>query len=358
MNLTNEIYNKEGVVSSQFLTLGIHSIEEAYNWVAKLPYRRNSDKNDALIVLKEACGTCSSKHALLKRLADENGLHAIRLMLGIFKMNGQNNPAIKKTLAQYNLDYIPEAHNYLKVDQHIMDFTGLPIYEEDFSQSLLTEIEINPEQITTYKTDFHKRFLKQWIIDNKIPYSLDELWQIREKCIYNLSKANLQLVTERLLLRPFDEEDAQDMYNLNADPEVLQYTGDIQFENLDTARAFLAAYPQYERYHLGRLLLIERSTQEVLGWCGLKYDEECKEYDIGYRLFKKHWANGYATEAAQACIDYGFHILGISSIIGRSRIENKASIHVLEKLNMKFEKQYMEDKNTWRLYRINRIDYL
>jgi len=273
-------------------------------------------------------------------------------------MNANNNPAVKSILKQYKLDYIPEAHNYLKVDQQILDFTGLPVYEEDFSQVLLSEIEITPDQITDYKVNFHKEFLQQWIINNNIPYNLSQIWEIREECIRALTKANLQIETQRLQMRPFEEEDAEEMMALNDDPEVLQYTGDVQFQSLEALRAFLRNYAQYERFHVGRLLLINKETQEVLGWCGLKYDEKLQEYDIGYRLFKKYWGYGYATEGALVCLNYGFNILGINSIVGRSRVENKASIRVFEKLNMKFESPYVEDGHSWVLYRINRIDYI
>lgn len=60
--------------------------------------------------------------------------------------------------------------------------------------------------------------------------------------------------------------------------------------------------------------------------------------DIGYRIFKRHWKNGYATEAAKVCLEFGFNTLELDEIIGRSAKGNSASIHVLEKLKLKFFK--------------------
>lgn len=116
-------------------------------------------------------------------MADENGSHELKLMLGLFKMDGSNTPAIKDLLQEHDLQYIPEAHNYLPVSNYIIDFTGIGINETKFELDLLKEIEIQADQITDFKVQYHREHLAQWIEDYKIPYSLDELWAIREECI-------------------------------------------------------------------------------------------------------------------------------------------------------------------------------
>lgn len=128
------------------------------------------------------------QNILLKRLADENGSNSLKLVLGIFKMNSNNTPKIKDVLAKYDLKYIPEAHNYLRSNNHILDFTGIGVNVVEFELALLEEIEISPDQITDYKVEFHKEFLSHWIEINKTPYTLDELWKIREECIAALAK--------------------------------------------------------------------------------------------------------------------------------------------------------------------------
>ncbi len=337
-------------ISLIFPGKGITSFMDAAKFIEELPYRRNKVKHSPTAVLDEQCGTCSTKHALLKHLADENKHPELRLILGIFKMDAHNTPAVAAVLKKYSLKYIPEAHNYLKVNGYILDFTGLGMSEAKLSASLLAEIEINPEQITDFKVGFHRDYLKQWSIDDNLPYTVDEVWQIREECIKEIARKQCELTTDRLIMRPFREEDGSMMYKLNEDPEVLQYTGDVQFADAATASTFLREYDQYEKYGVGRLVVILKETGETLGWCGLKYHPDANEYDIGYRFFKQHWGKGYATESAKAAMEYGFAILKLDRIIGRARIENPASINVFNKLGMRFIEPYTEDGKQWILY--------
>ena len=343
-----------GSISKAFHYLDICTFDEAAEWVSKLDYRRNIDKKNMLCLFEERCGTCSTKHALLKRLADENGNTVLKLMLGIFTMNAKNTPAIKRLLKKYKLDYIPEAHNYLRAYNYILDYTGIGINETKFELDILEEIEIQPEQITDYKVSYHRDYLDSWIKENEIPYSLDEFWKIREECIKALTLSRLELHTERLSLRPFRKEDGAAMYELNDDPEVLQYTGDTQFADVAATESFLENYSQYEEYGVGRMTVILKATGEILGWCGLKYHPEEDEYDIGYRFYKRHWGKGYATESAKAIMAYGFARIGMKQIVGRARVENTASINVFDKLGMKFVKNYVEHGDDWVLYEIKK----
>lgn len=144
------------------------------------------------------------------------------------------------------------------------------------------------------------------------------------------------LETERLFLREHTIDDAEYAYNLNLDPEVIKYTGDESFESIDEAQKFLLSYNHYKKYGFGRWAVINKVTQEYLGWCGLKYTPELDEYDIGYRLFKKHWNKGYASEAAIACLKIGFNKFGMKTIVGRAMKENNASIKVLQKIGLTY----------------------
>lgn len=158
--------------------------------------------------------------------------------------------------------------------------------------------------------------------------------------------------TERTILRNLKTDDAYNFYNLNLDIEVLKYTEDIPFESIEKAFNFLANYDQNEKYAVGRMAVIEKKTNEFIGWCGLKYNPEKDEYDIGFRFFRKYWNQGYATETAYKCIEYGFQNLNIKKIVGRAMLDNKASIKVLEKLGMQFEKEFDFDGNVGVVYSI------
>jgi len=148
---------------------------------------------------------------------------------------------------------------------------------------------------------------------------------------------NVVIETDRLLLRKFTENDTALLFQLNLDPEVIRYTHD-PITDVEHAKKILSdvILPQYSLYNHGRLATHLKSSLEFIGWCGLKYLPETNEVDLGYRFMKKFWGKGYATEAALACIEYGFTKLNLPLIIGRALPGNLASIKVLEKCGMKY----------------------
>lgn len=128
------------------------------------------------------------------------------------------------------------------------------------------------------------------------------------------------------------------MYRLNADPEVIRYTGDPPFDSVEAAQDFINSYDHYQKYGMGRWTVLRKDTGTYLGWCGLK-QHDAGYVDIGFRFFRAEWGKGYATEAARACLTYGFEELGLNEIVGRAAVENVASVRVLEKLGMEFWKR-------------------
>lgn len=142
--------------------------------------------------------------------------------------------------------------------------------------------------------------------------------------------------TKRLSLQELTPQDAPQLYLLNLDPEVIRYTGDAPFGGVEEARAFLERYDHYQKHGFGRWAVVRRADGEFLGWCGLKYTEALDEVDIGFRFFRKHWGQGYATEAAEACLHLGHHRFHVPQIVGRAMAQNTASIRVLEKIGLKY----------------------
>ncbi|MFD2943002.1 GNAT family N-acetyltransferase [Flavobacterium notoginsengisoli] len=147
------------------------------------------------------------------------------------------------------------------------------------------------------------------------------------------------LQTNRLILRELTIEDSGFLYELNLNPNVIRYTGDRKFDSIEDAKFFLENYNDYKLNGYGRWAVIDKTTKDFLGWCGLKYDKERNETDIGFRFFEQYWNKGYATESAKACLQYGFEKLKLEIIIGRVRTENIASIKVLEKLGLIYKKK-------------------
>lgn len=158
------------------------------------------------------------------------------------------------------------------------------------------------------------------------------------------------LETKRLYLREFEVIDGVYLFELNNDPDVIKYTGNSAFKSIEEAKNFVENYDDYEKNGYGRWAVCLKSTNEFLGWCGLKYDPKKNEVDLGFRFFQQKWGNGYATEAAKACVNYGFSVLKINKIVGRAYIENKASIAVLEKCNLIFKNNILYDYQPSVLY--------
>jgi ribosomal-protein-alanine N-acetyltransferase len=146
--------------------------------------------------------------------------------------------------------------------------------------------------------------------------------------------------TQRLGFREFSPNDSVDLFRLNSDPDVIRFTGDPPFASEQEAHNFVLGYDKYKIDGFGRWAVINKSNQEFLGWSGLnRIDANADadaEVDLGYRFFRSAWGQGFATEAAQACLDYGFRHLGLSRIIARALPENIGSWRVLEKVGMKF----------------------
>lgn len=145
------------------------------------------------------------------------------------------------------------------------------------------------------------------------------------------------LETQRLILRPMKDEDAIHLFELNADPEVIRYTGDVACLNLAEAQRIISelSFPQFYKYKMGRFSTFLKDGT-YLGWCGLKYFPEKNEVDLGYRFHRRFWGQGYATESAQASLCYGFEQLGLKRILAKAMPANQGSIKVIQKLGMTF----------------------
>ncbi|SDD76197.1 GNAT family N-acetyltransferase [Pedobacter soli] len=168
--------------------------------------------------------------------------------------------------------------------------------------------------------------------------------------------------TERLILRELQPADAAGMFEMDSDPEVHLYLGNKPFNTIDESEANIEFIRrQYVENGIGRWAVIEKASQNFVGWAGLKLITEpinnrVNYHDLGYRFSKKYWGKGYATESAMAARDYAFNVLKLSEIIGIADVNNLGSIHVLEKTGLKrislFDYQgikhhWMEMKNSF-----------
>jgi hypothetical protein len=160
--------------------------QETITFVKQIPYGRNANREDFSLVISENKGTCSSKHAYLKDFANKNNIPNVRLFIGIYKMNEQNT-SIGKILSEHKIDFIPEAHCYLKIDGKTVDVTSKDANFDKIKANLIQEIEIEPYQVADFKVNYHQNFILNWLIETQSKFTFDEIWKIREKCIQKLS---------------------------------------------------------------------------------------------------------------------------------------------------------------------------
>lgn len=158
--------------------------------------------------------------------------------------------------------------------------------------------------------------------------------------------------TERLYLRKFILKDASALFKLNNNPTVLQYTGDVPFKNISAAENFIKNYTHYDTYNMGRWAVCEKRQGELIGWCGLKYHPKEDYIDVGYRLFEKHWNQGYATEATKGVLSYAFNKLRIQDVYAYVDKRNQASIAVAEKSGLQFQKEILHEDHPTNVYHI------
>ena len=145
--------------------------------------------------------------------------------------------------------------------------------------------------------------------------------------------------TERLILREMVIEDAQDMLRLHSNHQVQKYTGENVITSLKEIHSKIKEKcNDYEKYGFGRWATFLKNGMQFVGWAGLAYLPEFDEIDLGYRFLPEYWGLGIATEASRAILTYGFDSLKIKKIIAIALKENKASIRVMEKVGMEFDK--------------------
>ena len=154
-----------------------------------------------------------------------------------------------------------------------------------------------------------------------------------------------EIETERLILRRFALDDAAAFLPLVSLPDVLRYTGDRPLESVGEVAELLECRPlrDYELYGYGRMACIERATGRLIGFSGLKYLPDMEETDVGYRFLPEAWGKGYATESAAAVMEVQPAEFGLARVIGLVQPENLASVRVLRKLGMHFERHLAAD---------------
>jgi len=161
--------------------------------------------------------------------------------------------------------------------------------------------------------------------------------------------------TDRLYIRELNLSDDKGMFEMDSDPLVHKYVGKNPVETIGQSRDVITfVMRQYTELGIGRWAVIEKGTNDFIGWAGFKLMKETVNghqghYDFGYRLTRKHWGKGYATESGKALLNYGIDTLKFKEIYGMTDVDNVASRNVLEKLGFKLIEIFKYDAEpNWR----------
>jgi RimJ/RimL family protein N-acetyltransferase len=142
--------------------------------------------------------------------------------------------------------------------------------------------------------------------------------------------------TEHLILRRFSEADIEPIYAIRGDAEMMRFIREPQ-DRAETANWIKLISSRWETDKIGLCAVVEKASGQVIGWCGLWQLIETGEDELGYAIIKDFQGKGYASEAAEAFLSYGFNTLKLDKIVAVARQENTGSRRVMEKLGMKFD---------------------
>ncbi|SFM14302.1 Protein N-acetyltransferase, RimJ/RimL family [Paenibacillus sp. 1_12] len=161
----------------------------------------------------------------------------------------------------------------------------------------------------------------------------------------------MQLVTERLIIREFEQKDWQDVHLYASSPLVTTHM--IWGPNTEEdTKAFMGKVIEMQGQQPRKefeMAVVLKATKQIIGGIGL-YISEPKQGEIGYCFNPEFWQQGYASEAAEAMLRFGFQAQGLHRIYATCRPDNIGSAKVMQKIGMTYEgrlREHMHHKGKW-----------
>ena len=163
---------------------------------------------------------------------------------------------------------------------------------------------------------------------------------------------HVQFHTERLLLRPFVEEDAKDVQLMAGEFVVADTTLSLPHPYPEGAAELWISFREdaARHGHGFTFAIVEQPLNRLIGCISLNLTSAHRRAEIGYWLGSAHWGNGYATEAARRMIQFGFEELQLNRIWGAAMTRNPASSAVLKKAGLRYEGCMKEHVQKWDQY--------
>jgi ribosomal-protein-alanine N-acetyltransferase len=145
----------------------------------------------------------------------------------------------------------------------------------------------------------------------------------------------LTLETERLVLRPMEAGDAEELHEVYADPTTFEFISAGPARSISETLERIAVKSAHQARHGFALWsVVEGESRRVIGDCGLQMLEGGPLVELGYKLGSEYRGRGYATEAGRAWVAHGLGELGIDRIVAVCWPDNRASRHVMEKCGL------------------------
>jgi len=142
--------------------------------------------------------------------------------------------------------------------------------------------------------------------------------------------------TERLFLRKMTEEDLESVFAMRSDADVMRFIREPQ-KREEALNWIKLVSSRWEGEKIGFCSVLLKETNQFIGWCGLWQLKETGEIEVGYALVKEFWGRGFAVEASQSFLQYGFTDLNLPKIVACANPQNMGSRRVMEKLGMTFD---------------------
>lgn len=165
------------------------------------------------------------------------------------------------------------------------------------------------------------------------------------------------LLTERLRLRPLKLDDVSDVFEYASNPVIATYTVWEPHKTIQDSTLFVqSVLNQYEKVGMAAYGVELKAEARIIGTCGfIMYDELNHKAELAYALSPKYWGKGFALEAAEVWVQFGFEQLGLNRIEAGCHAENDSSERVMKRIGMRYEGTLRKDMFVKGAYRDTKV---
>jgi [ribosomal protein S5]-alanine N-acetyltransferase len=167
-----------------------------------------------------------------------------------------------------------------------------------------------------------------------------------------------EIKTDRLRLRPLTLEDLEAIHQIWTDAGVRKYLWDDEvISSEETASVIEKSLKYFHCKGFGLFAVLPLDGDRIIGFCGYWFFHEPPQLELLYGIITDQWGNGFAPEAANAMLEYGFEKLGFSEVLASTDAANVASVRVMEKLGLSFANRKSSNGLDTLFYSIKREEF-